>query len=139
SVLATDCFFAGNESIGGAAGSGGIGGLGEGGAIANVQIFALANTSTLTLRDCVLYDNEAVGGAGAVGGAARGGGISSAGGPSLTTGGISTTVIDCQITGNVAQGADGSAGNGGNGLGGGVFTDAKAVLTVTGSTINGNQ
>jgi hypothetical protein len=137
SVLATDCFFAGNEAIGGAAGLGGTGGLGEGGAIANVQIFSLPNTSTLTLRDCVLTDNEAVGGAGATGGVGRGGGISNAGGP-IRTGAISTTVIGCLISDNQAVGGDGSAGNGGNGLGGGIFTDKTAVLTIRGSTITGN-
>ena len=135
SVLATDCYFAGNKAIGGAAGAGGVGGLGEGGAVANVQITPNAFTSALTLRDCVLYDNEAVGGAGAVGGVARGGGISNSGGPTLTTGGISTTVIDCVVSDNVAQGGNGSAGNG---LGGGVFTDQTAVLTLEGSTITGN-
>jgi hypothetical protein len=140
SVLATDCYFAGNEAIGGAAGLGGVGGLGEGGAIANVQISANNYTSTLTLRDCVVTGNNmAVGGAGAVGGVGRGGGISNAGGPTLTSGGISTTVIDCLISDNKAVGGDGSAGNGGNGLGGGVFTDKTAVLTVKGSTIIGND
>src|SRR5262249_57909882 len=104
-------------------------------AIANVQIFALTNTSTLTLRDCVLYGNQAVGGAGAVGGAARGGGISNAGGPTLTTGGISTTVIDSVVADNLAQGAGGNAGNGGNGLGGGLFVDAHAALTLKGDTV----
>jgi hypothetical protein len=138
SVLATDCFFAGNAAIGGAAGSGGVGGLGEGGAIANVQTFALANTSTLTLRDCVLFDNAAVGGAGAIGGSSRGGAISNAGGPTLTSGGISTTVIDSLVADNLAHGADGSAGNGGNGLGGGIFVDAHAALTLLGSTVSGN-
>lgn len=139
SVLATDCLFARNEAIGGAAGAGGVGGLGEGGAVANVQIFALNNTGSLTLRDCVLTDNEAVGGAGAVGGVARGGAISDAGGPTLATGGISTTVIDSLVTDNLAQGADGSAGNGGNGLGGGLFVDAHANLTLKGDTVTGNQ
>jgi hypothetical protein len=144
SVLATDCFFAGNKAIGGAAGLGGTGGLGEGGAVANVQIFGGipiigAQTSNLTLRDCVLTDNEARGGAGATGGVGRGGGISNAGGLILINpGAISTTVIDCVVSDNVAQGGNGSAGNGGNGLGGGVFTDQTAVLTVTGSTITGN-
>jgi hypothetical protein len=136
SVLATDCFFAGNKAIGGAAGAGGVGGLGEGGAIANVQTFALTNTSTLTLRDCVLRDNTAMGGAGATGGVGRGGGIDTAGGPTLS--GISTTIIDCLISDNVAQGGDGSAGNGGNGLGAGVFVDAHADLTLLGSAITGN-
>jgi hypothetical protein len=139
SVLATDCFFADNAAIGGAAGVGGVGGLAEGGAIANVQIIANNNTSSLTLVDCVLTDNEAIGGAGAVGGVARGGGIATAGGPTLTTGGISTIVIDSVVTDNVAQGADGSAGNGGNGLGGGIFVDAHAALTLTGDTVIRNQ
>jgi hypothetical protein len=144
SVLATDCFFAGNKAIGGTAGLGGVGGLGEGGAVANVQIFGSipiigAQTSNLTLRDCVLTDNEAVGGAGATGGVGRGGGISNAGGLMLINpGAISTAVIDCVVSDNVAQGGDGSAGNGGNGLGGGIFTDKTAVLSVTGSTITDN-
>jgi hypothetical protein len=61
------------------------------------------------------------------------------GGPTLTSGGISTTIIDSLILDNQAQGGNGSAGNGGNGLGGGVFTDAHAVLTLLGSTITGNE
>jgi hypothetical protein len=138
SVLATDCFFAGNEAIGGAAGAGGVGGLGEGGAIANVQTFPLSNTSNLTLRDSVLVDNRAVGGAGAIGGVGRGGGISDAGGPT-PIGAISTTIIDCLVSDNVAQGGNGSAGAGGNGLGGGVFTDAQATLTLAESRITLNE
>jgi hypothetical protein len=137
SVLATDCFFAGNAAIGGAAGVGGVGGLGEGGAIANVQTFALANTSTLTLRDCVLFDNEALGGAGKVGGVGRGGAICTAAGPSISA--ISTTVIDSVVADNLAQGADGSAGNGGNGLGGGIFVDPHAVLTLNSDFVAANQ
>ncbi len=139
SVVASDCLFADNDAVGGAAGSGGVGGLGEGGAIANVQISANDYTSTLTLRDCVLVDNEAIGGAGAVGGVGRGGAISNAGGPTLTIGGISTAISDSLFFGNGAQGGDGSAGNGGNGLGGGLFSDKTAVLTVTGSTVTGNE
>jgi hypothetical protein len=139
SALATDCFFAGNEAIGGAAGVGGVGGLAEGGAIANVQIIANNNTSSLTILDCVLTDNEAVGGAGTVGGVARGGGISTEGGPTLTTGGISSTIVDSRISRNEARGGDGSAGNGGNGLGGGVFVDAHATLTLTDSRITLNE
>jgi hypothetical protein len=86
-----------------------------------------------------MYDNPAMGGAGATGGAGRGAGISNVGGPTLTTGGISTTVIGCFISDNVAQGGDGSAGNGGNGMGGGIFSDAHAVLTLMGSVIAGNE
>ncbi len=136
SVVARDCVFAGNKAIGGAAGSGGVGGLGEGGAIANVQIFALANTSTLTLRDCLLTDNQAIGGAGTVGGVGRGGGVSTAGGPTLASGGISTTIVDCLVSDNTALGGDGSAGNG---LGGGLFVDAHAALTLLGGAVNGNS
>jgi hypothetical protein len=139
SVLVTDCYFIGNKAIGGAAGAGGVGGLGEGGAVANVQITPNAFTSALTLRDCVLYDNTAMGGAGATGGVGRGGGISNAGGPTLTTGGISTTLIDSLVADNLAQGGDGSASNGGNGLGGGIFVDPHAALTLKGDTVTGNQ
>jgi hypothetical protein len=139
SVLATDCYFAGNKAVGGAAGLGGVGGLGEGGAVANVQIFnTLPFTSTLTLRDCVLTDNQAVGGAGTVGGVGRGGGISTAI-PVPASGGVSTTIIDGLVSDNMALGGDGSAGSGGNGLGGGIFVGQTAVLTVTGSTITGNE
>jgi len=145
SVLATNCFFAGNKAIGGAAGLGGTGGLGEGGAVANVQIFGSipvigAQSSNLTLRDCVLTDNEAIGGAGATGGVGRGGGISNALGLNpIDPGALSTTMINCLISDNRAVGGDGSADNGGNGLGGGVFTDKTAVLTIAGSTITGND
>ncbi len=139
SVLVTDSIFMGNQAIGGAAGSGGVGGLASGGAIANIQDFANSYRQTLTLRGCVVQDDQAVGGAGAVGGAAHGGGISTEGGPTLTAGGISTSLDDCLVATNLAQGADGSAGNGGNGLGGGLFVDAHAALTLQGSTITSNE
>jgi hypothetical protein len=139
SVLVTDSTFTDNEALGGTAGSGGVGGLASGGAVANVQLFPDNYSSSLTFRDSVLRDNEAVGGAGPIGGAAQGGGISNQGGPTLTVGGISTTVIDSLVSDNQAQGGNGSTGNGGNGLGGGIFSDATAVLTVTGSTITGND
>jgi hypothetical protein len=45
-----------------------------------VQSFANNNVQSLTLSDCVVQDNEAVGGAGAVGKAAHDGGISTEGG-----------------------------------------------------------
>ena len=48
-------------------------------------------------------------------------------------------MIDSLVTGNLAQGADGSAGNGGNGQGGGLFVDAHADLTPEGDTVTGNQ
>ncbi len=137
SVLVTDSVFGGNQAIGGTAS--GVGGLATGGAAANIQDFANSNLQSLILRDCVVLNNEAVGGSGAVGGVARGGGISNEGGPTLTTGGISTTVIDSVVAFNLAQGAGGSAGNGGNGLGGGIFMDAQAILTLHGSTITGNE
>ncbi len=140
SVLVADSIFAeNNQAIGGTAGSGGVGGLASGGAIANIQDFANSYSQTLTLRDCLVQGNQALGGAGAVGGAAHGGGISTEGGPTLTAGGISTAVADSLVADNVAQGGDGSAGHGGNGLGGGLFNDAHSVLTVTGSTVTGNQ
>ena len=138
SVLVTDCLFAGNKAIGGAAGSGAVGGVGEGGGIGNIQITANSYTSALTIRDSVVAGNEALGGAGLIGGAAHGGGIAVDGGPTLTSGGITLTVIDSFVASNTAQGADGGAGNGGNGLGGGLFVDATATLTVAGTTITGN-
>jgi hypothetical protein len=61
------------------------------------------------------------------------------GGPILTTEGISATFNDCLVADNLAQGGNGSAGNGGNGLGGGIFMDAQAILTLHGSTITGNE
>jgi hypothetical protein len=139
SMLVTDSTFTGNSALGGTAGSGAAGGLADGGAIANVQQFANNHIQTLTLRDSVVQDNEAIGGTGAIGGAARGGGISTEAGPTLTTGGISTTVDSCVVADNLAQGADGSAGDGGNAQGGGLFVDAHAVLTLTGSTVTGNE
>jgi hypothetical protein len=137
SVLVTDSSFTDNQAIGGT--GVGAGGLASGGAIANIQDFANANLQTLIFRDCVVQGNEAIGGAGAVGGAAHGGGIASEGGPTLTTGGISTTIIDSVVADNLVQGGDGSAGNGGNGLGGGVFVDAHATLTLKGDTVTGNR
>jgi len=133
SVLVADSIFADNQAIGGTAS--GVGGLASGGAVANIQDFTNSNFESLTLRDCVVLDNEAVGGSGALGGAAHGGGISTEGGPTLTTGGISTLFNYCFTADNLAQGGNGSAGNGGDGLGGSLFVDAHAVLTLMGSTV----
>jgi hypothetical protein len=63
-MLVTDSTFTGNSALGGTAGSGAAGGLADGGAIANVQTFADTRIQTLALRDCVLQDNAAIGGAG---------------------------------------------------------------------------
>jgi hypothetical protein len=95
--------------------------------------------STVLYWEVPVQGNAAIGGAGAIGGAAHGGGMATEGGPTLTTGGISFTVIDTSVLDNVAQGANGAAGNGGNGFGGGLFVDAHADLTLEGSTVTGNE
>jgi predicted outer membrane repeat protein len=149
-VTLSDSTFTGNLAQGGnggaaAAGSsaaGGAGGLGIGGAFANVDF--LPYGSTVSLDDVTVTGNRAIGGAcgagdgtgsGGVGGDAMGGAILNAGGLDVSS---SKFTADQAIGGEGGPGgATGVGGNGGDGDGGAIFTASfgdPAVSTITVST-----
>jgi len=113
---------AGNVSRGGAGSSGDAGGDGLGGGIDS------DTSSTATLSNTSISLNQATGGAGgagANGGAGLGGGLAT-GGADFALGqsdASSTTVSNCLILTDLAQGgpAGSGAANAGNGFGGGIF------------------
>jgi hypothetical protein len=111
--------FIGNQAKGDlGSGAGNQAGIGLGGAI--------AIEGELTLSDCTLAANEAIGGAGtdgATGGSGQGGAIWNLGSMSVTR---------ATITGNSAIGGSG----GGNGSGGGVYTYGTATFVDTLITLN---
>ncbi len=91
------------------------------------------NTSDLTLSDCTLQGNTAIGGGGffSAGATARGGGIYSG----------STGILmlrNCTLQGNAANGGSAAfnSATGGGAFGGGIYNDG--VLTVTNCTFSGN-
>jgi hypothetical protein len=94
----------------------------------------IANVAILTLTNCTITGNTAIGSLTSTGG--TGGGIFNKG---------NLTIIGSTISGNTAQGGDGQAGQyagggggGGGGLGGGIASFSGSVLTITNSTISGN-
>jgi hypothetical protein len=160
-VTLTNGSFSSNSAIGGAGGAflkttkttpsaAAQGGEGSGGGL-------YATGSQLNLSDVSLSHNTAEGGTGgagssnsnsrlngAQGGDGRGGGIYLAGGTSL--------LQTLQLTGNEAVGGAGGAGgnssssgsggdggNGGNARGGGLFLAGSATVSLTGSSLSGNQ
>lgn len=114
-------------------GTGGTGGAGQGGGI--------FNGNKLTLINCTLSGNSAIGGAGGtganigVGGSGSGGGIYNQG---------TLTLTKCTFSGNVAKGGKAITTNsayynvarGGSGSGGGIYT--QGTLTLTNDTLSGN-
>jgi hypothetical protein len=128
-AMITGSTFTGNQAIGGQGGSGDNGGLGLGGAIANVLGL------TVTVSNCTLTGNSAIGGAGgagANGGNGQGGGIFNDG-PSVlpvNTGTPSTlTVTGSTISSNQATGgAAGSGGSVGQGMGGGAYFASGGIV-----------
>src|SRR5262249_59176252 len=105
-----------NAARGGAGGSGGSGGNAQGGAIANLQLYAWFGLATsLTFVDCNVSGNLAAGGAGVSGGNGQGGG--------LYLGAQGTTTLqNSRVTGNAA-----AATAGGRGEGGGIYIDPLAT------------
>jgi CSLREA domain-containing protein len=119
-----------------------------GGGIANQQ-----NQSTLTVASCTISKNQAT---------SAGGGITTTGGSATITGSViqdnkvkspttalgggiycansQLSVANCTIKGNEANGTNVESGaTGGSGLGGGIYADIGAVVTITGSTITDNR
>jgi hypothetical protein len=102
--------------VGGAAGAGGVTGIGSGGGILN-EVNVAGRTAELTVLSSRLIDNHALGGTGDTGGTGRGGAIENVARATLT-------VSDSILALNQAAGGDGL--DGGNGLGGGAFNDAAS-------------
>jgi hypothetical protein len=113
----------GNVARGGASDAG-LGGSADGGGIENAA-------STLTLTDCVLAGNAALGGGGGSGfrgGFAFGGGLENTSLPGAITQTVAS-VTGSTFRGNRAVGGMGGPGaQGGNGEGGGIDVGAAAVL-----------
>ncbi len=132
-------YFNGNRAVGGA-GGGFVGGVGAGGAIANI---ALLGNATISVSHSTLVNNQAIGGAAAPGTApqaGKGGGIANfvAGVASLpVTVTATATVTDSILFGNRAIGGAGPTG--GNGQGGGITNENGGILTVTNSLILLNE
>ncbi len=99
------------------------------------------NAGNLTLNDCVVTGNSAIGGTGTGGG--FGGGIFNASGATLT-------ISNSTLSNNMARGGPGGLGSrpavpgggggggGGAGLGGALFNDAGATASLTNSILTGN-
>jgi hypothetical protein len=101
-------------------GTGGAGGSGAGGAILN-------QAGSLTLNDCEISANEAIGGAGGNGGD---GGF----------GGPLEGIVRADVSSDDGVGgAGGLGGHGGTGDGGGVFNAAGARLILSGDTFSNNH
>jgi hypothetical protein len=107
------------------------GGPGQGGGI--------INSGNLTLTNCTIIDNSAVGGQGVVivvsNGAAFGFGGDGIGGGIYSSGTL--TLVNCLVTSNTVTGGGGGGGGGsGNGLGGGIFAQGAVALTNCTFSIN---
>jgi CSLREA domain-containing protein len=138
-----------NQAVGGVGAPGRIGGIALGGGICFIN-FLDRPTATAdevpgvkgTVEDCVLVQNEAIGGTGGdgtLGGKALGGGIA-AGTFSLNTLFGEVKVSNTVVAGNLARGGDGGTGGaGGDGRGGGVYNDANETMTITRSLIVANR
>lgn len=135
----SDCWFTGNQALGG---SGGVGGDGNAGAL-NVESPLSLTVALTTITNCTFTHNKAVGGR--AGGGAYGGAIRN-GDWNLDDGSGATLVISaCMFDGNLALGAPGGSGGilrdgtqaTSQGEGGGVDTDGKT--TILGSVFKGNQ
>jgi hypothetical protein len=131
----TDAHFVGNLAQGGRGGSGGNGGDALGGALLN------SSGATATVQGSGFFTNAALGGAGGAGGSggnARGGAIANLqlydqfGVPTSS----SLTVVDCNVSGNLAGGGAGVSG--GNGQGGGLYLGAQGTTTIKTSLVTGN-
>ena len=98
-------------------------------------LFGAPDNCSLTLNNCTLNNNEAIGGAGGSGGS---GGDGWGGGLSVLTG-SSATVSNCTINGNQANGGTkGSGGSAGAGIGGGVYNLGTFTVDAF-TTIKGNH
>ena len=106
------------ENVGTAGGAGGAGTNAEGGAIANV-----GSDSSLTLTNCMINSNDAIGGDGGPGGA----------------GGSGDGATFDLVGFGAGGGAGGAGGAAGAGLGGGVFNGGQSRLILSGDTFLKNE
>ena len=126
--------FSGNQAIGGDGGAnsgightGGMGGLGQGGAIYN------ASGANLSIVDCTFSGNSAAGGpggpnpdfAGGPGAIGSGGGVANA---------ASMTVFSCTLSGNQALGGNGGIGSNNFNKGASAQGHGGGLATLSGST-----
>jgi hypothetical protein len=134
----SNSLFAGNSASGGAMADGtNTSGQALGGAI--VTGFGAVNNVTviLTISDCIVANNEAIGGSGGStlanprADGAAGGGI-------LNVRGGTLNVAACTITGNQAIGGASAQGSGGPALGGGIDNNNQGTLNLTNSTVSVN-
>lgn len=125
--------FIGNRAFGGAGGIGfesglaGLGGNGQGGALANTTDLLFERlgldplaTGEITMQFSIVRNNRATGGSGRLGGGGFGGGVFNQ---------ATTNILYTPISGNIATGGSGSESDG-RGLGGGIYNDEALMAVV---------
>lgn len=125
--------FIGNRAVGGAGGIGfeaglaGLGGNGQGGALANTADLLFERlgldplaTGDLTMQFSIVRNNRASGGVGRLGGDGFGGGVFNQ---------ATTNIRFTPISGNVATGGSGTESDG-KGIGGGIYSDEALMAVV---------
>lgn len=128
-VSAQDLEFSNNTATGGASSTTGRDGLGGG--------LAFSFGTTGTLRRVVASGNQALGGAASTtGGSAFGGAVFLEGAESPVAEQTSITILDSELSNNLARGGDASTARGGVG---GAISTFGAPLTLERSLIFGNQ
>jgi hypothetical protein len=90
----------------------------------------ILNNGTLTVTNCTIAQNIAVGNSGSDGCDAYGGGVRNNG---------TLTIVDCTISQNVARGGTGTSGSGGYAVGGGICNGANGLLDVRRCLLQANQ
>ncbi|MCI0456464.1 MAG: hypothetical protein L0Z62_05730 [Gemmataceae bacterium] len=126
-----------NRAIGGSNNLGGnsvetLGGNGQGrgGGVFSIRVPTIDQPTSVTVSDCTIAHNQAVGGTNGLGG----NGSNGEGGGLANLHGATLTVRRSTVKGNQAVGAAG----GGHGQGGGIYNLAS-TLTVSDSTLSANQ
>jgi hypothetical protein len=133
-AVVSNCVFANNDAIAGLTASG------QGGAVYNTGV-----GTVLTMSECTVNGNRAIGGDGGDGGVTTGYSQGQGGGL-YNVGGSTLNVVGCSVTNNQAiAGNNGiisnSASGGayvGEGIGGGILNNFGGTLNVTNSIICGN-
>src|SRR5262249_48612996 len=140
-LTVSHCTFTGNQAIGADGGPGKVGGVGSGGAIANLGGHHL--NPPLSRTPTTFAGNQGAGGTGRDGGGARGGGIFNSGSEAIVVGFSTLDLSRSELTGNRATGGAGGTGDpggrGGNGIGGGILNLGPADATVSDSILSQNQ
>ena len=133
-AVVSNCFFYDNVAQAGLTASG------QGGAVYNTGV-----GSVLTLSNCAVNGNRAIGGAGGDGGVTTGYSQGQGGGL-YNVGGSTLNVVGCTITNNQAiAGNNGIISNApsggayvGEGIGGGILNNFGGILNVSNSIVSGN-